>query len=98
MSFDAEVATYLAALSELASATQDGCRQAAFLDCSAGGVHRVVDAILALLHLDLGGPADADYCNVAGELRQPLLKLLLVLVGRGLLDLSLNLGDTCIAI
>src|SRR6516162_7073444 len=60
--------------------------QDAFLDCSAGGVHRVVDAILAPLHLDLGGPADADHCNTAGELRQPLLKLLLVLGGRGLLD------------
>src|SRR6202163_1205009 len=69
-------------------------RQNAFLDCGAGGVHRVVDAILALLHLDLGGPADADHCNAAGELRQPLLQLLLVVVGRGLLDLSLDLGDT----
>src|SRR6266508_1810329 len=69
--------------------------QDAFLDCGAGRVHRVVDAILALLHLDLGGPADADHCNAAGELRQPLLQLLLVVVGRGLLDLRLDLGDTC---
>ena len=57
-------------------------------------MHRVVDAILALLHLDLGGPADADHCNTAGELRQPLLQLLLVVVGRRLLDLHLDLGDT----
>src|SRR6266852_7893975 len=68
--------------------------QDAFLDCGAGRVHRVVDAILALLHLHLGGPADADHCNAAGELRQPLLQLLLVVVGRGLLDLHLDLGDT----
>ena len=68
--------------------------QDALLDCGAGGVHRVVDAILALLHLDLSGPADADHRNAAGELRQPLLQLLLVVVGRGLLDLSLDLANT----
>src|SRR6266853_4633983 len=68
--------------------------QDAFLDCGPGGVHRVVDAILALLHLDLGGPTDADHRNAAGELRQPLLQLLLVIVGRSLLDLHFDLGDT----
>src|SRR6266436_4308199 len=68
--------------------------QDAFLDCGTGGVHRVVDAILALLHLDLGSPADADHCNAAGEFRQPFLQLLLVVVGRGLLDLDLDLRDT----
>src|SRR5438477_2907676 len=67
--------------------------QDAFLDCGAGRVHRVVDAILAFLHLDLAGPADADHGNAAGELRQPLLQLLLVVVGRGLVDLRLDLGD-----
>src|SRR5258707_1753612 len=69
-------------------------RQDAFLDCGTGGVHRVVNAILALLHLDLGSPADADHCNAAGEFRQPFLQLLLVVVGRGLLDLDLDLRDT----
>src|SRR5712691_5632006 len=68
--------------------------QDAFLDCGAGGVHRVVDSILALLHLDLGGPADADHRDAAGELGEALLELLAVIVGGGLLDLSLDLGDT----
>src|SRR5258706_104368 len=36
-------------------------RDDAFLDRGAGRVHRVVDAILALLHLDLGGAADPDH-------------------------------------
>ena len=54
-------------------------------------MHRVIDAILALLHLDLGGAADADHRNAAGELGQPLLQLLPVVVRGGLLDLRLDL-------
>ena len=54
-------------------------------------MHRVVDAILALLHLDLGGAADADHRHAARELGQPLLQLLAVVVGGGLLDLGLDL-------
>src|SRR5215472_14783960 len=56
-------------------------------------MHRVVDAILALLHLDLGGAADADHRDAARELGKPLLQLLAVVVGGGLLDLRLDLGD-----
>ena len=56
-------------------------------------MHRVVDAILALLHLGLGGAADADHRDAAGELGQPLLQLLAVVVGGGLLDLRLDLID-----
>jgi hypothetical protein len=56
-------------------------------------VHRVVDAVLLLLHLDLGRTADPNHRNPAGELGQPLLQLLLVVVGRRLLDLRLDLGD-----
>src|SRR5712671_8126947 len=67
--------------------------QDAFLDCGTGGVHRVVDTILALLHLDLGGPADADHRDAAGELGETLLELLAVIVRRGLLDLRLDLGN-----
>ena len=66
-------------------------RQDAFLDRGAGGMHRVVDAILALLHLDLGRAADADHRNAAGELGQTLLQLLTVVVRGGLLDLRLDL-------
>src|SRR4029450_3485853 len=42
---------------------------------------------------DLGGTADLDHGNAAGELRQPLLQLLLVVVRGGVLDLLLDLGD-----
>ena len=54
-------------------------------------MQRVVDAVLALLHLDLGGAADADHCHSAGQLRQTLLQLLAVVVRRGLLDLRADL-------
>ena len=43
-------------------------RQDSFLDCGTGSVHRVVDAILALLHLDLAGPADTDHCTPPASL------------------------------
>ena len=66
-------------------------RQDAFLDRGAGRVHRVVDAILALLHLDLGRAADADHRDAARELGQTLLQLLTVVVRGGLLDLRLDL-------
>src|SRR5208282_1676720 len=67
--------------------------QDAFLDRGARRMHRVVDAILALLDLDLSGPADPDHRNAAGELGQPLLQLLAIVVGRGLLDLRLDLRN-----
>src|SRR6516164_3868055 len=68
-------------------------RYDAFFNGRLRRVHRVVDAILLFLDLDLGRTADADHCDAAGELGQPLLQLLLVIVGRGLLDLRLDLGD-----
>ena len=68
-------------------------RQDAFLDRCAGRMHRVVDAILALLHLDLGRAADADHRDAARELGETLLQLLLVVVRGGLLDLRLDLAD-----
>jgi hypothetical protein len=34
----------------------------------AGGVERIINAVLALLHLDLGGAANLDYGDAAGEL------------------------------
>src|SRR5262249_52156453 len=69
-------------------------RQDAFLDRGAGRMHRVVNAILAFFHLGLGGAADADHRDTARELGQPLLQLLAVVVGGGLLDLRLDLVDT----
>ena len=68
-------------------------RNDAFLDRGLGGVQRVVDAVLALLDLDFGRAADADHRNAAGELRQAFLQLFLVVVGGGLFDLRLDLGD-----
>src|SRR4029077_19787841 len=66
-------------------------RQDAFLDRRAGRMHRVINAILALLDLDLGRAAAADHRAAAGELGQTLLQLLAVVVRGGLLDLRLDL-------
>src|SRR5262249_19217915 len=68
-------------------------RQDAFLDRGARRVHGIIHAVLALLHLDLGRAADADHRNAAGELGQAFLQLLAIVVGGGLLDLRLDLGD-----
>jgi hypothetical protein len=46
-------------------------------------MHRVIHAILALLHLDLGRAADADHRDAARELGQTLLQLLAVVVRGG---------------
>ena len=65
----------------------------AFLDRRAGRVQRVVDAVLLFLDLGLGRAADANDRDAAGELGQPLLQLLLVVVRGRLLDLRLDLRD-----
>src|SRR5688500_7044458 len=49
--------------------------------------------MLLLLELHLGGRADFDDGDAAGELREALLELLLVEVAGGLLDLRLDLLD-----
>src|SRR5262249_41722825 len=68
-------------------------RHDAFLDRRAGGVERVLDAVLLLLALDLGRAADADHRDAARELGETLLQLLPVVVRRGFLDLRLDLTD-----
>ena len=55
----------------------------ALLDSRAGRVQSVLNAQLLLLHLGLGGSADLDDRHAAGELRQTLLQLLLVVVAGG---------------
>src|SRR5205807_10348917 len=65
----------------------------ALLEGGASRLERVFDAVLLLLHLGLGRSADLDDRNAAGELRQPLLQLLAVEVGVGVLDLGLQLLD-----
>src|SRR6185503_16148619 len=61
------------------------------LNRSLGRVHRIVDAVLALLDLDLAGAADADDCDAAGKLGQPLLQLLAVVIRGRLFDLCADL-------
>ena len=77
-------------------------RDHAFFDGRTGRVQRVFDAGLLLLHLDLGGSADLDHGDTAGELGNALLQLLLVVVGSGffdlltdLLDARLDVGSSC---
>ena len=65
----------------------------ALLDRRTSCRERVLDAVLLLLELDLGGRADLDERDAAGQLRQPLLQLLAVPVGVGVVDLALDLGD-----
>ena len=47
----------------------------AFLDGGTGGVQRVFDAGLLLLHLDFGGGTDLDDGHAAGQLGHALLQL-----------------------
>ena len=68
----------------------------AFFDRRLGRVHRVLDAGLLLLHLGLGGGADLDDRDAADQLGQPLLQLLAVVVGRGVLDLRAQLLDAAL--
>ena len=63
----------------------------AFLDRRACGVHGVLDASLLFLQLGLGCRAHLDDRDAADELRQPLLELLAVVVGGGVLDLRADL-------
>src|SRR4029078_11003595 len=68
-------------------------RHDALFEGRASGLQRVLDAVLLLLHLRLGGCADVDDGNAARELGQALLELLAVEVGVGVLDLGLQLLD-----
>ena len=65
----------------------------ALLDRRASRRDGVLDAVLLLLELDLGGRADLDHTHAAGQLGETLLELLAVPVGVGVLDLGLDLVD-----
>src|SRR5205823_1441968 len=66
-------------------------REQALFDGSLRVANGVLDAVLALLELDLGRGTDLDDCNATGELRQTLLQLLAVVVRVALLDLGADL-------
>src|SRR6202035_3036442 len=68
----------------------------AFFDGRTGRMHRVVNAVLALLDFDFGRAADADHRDAARELGQTLLQLLAVVVRGGFLDLRLDLRHACL--
>src|SRR6267143_575520 len=81
---------------EVLGGTQQGdaaARHDAFFNRRTGRMHRVINAILALPHLDFGRAADADHRDAARELGQTLLQLLTVVVRGGFLDLRLDLVD-----
>jgi hypothetical protein len=65
----------------------------ALLDGRTSGRDGVLDAVLLLLQLHLGGGADLDDGNAAGQLGQALLQLLAVPVRVGVVDLGLDLVD-----
>ena len=65
----------------------------ALFDGGLGGADRVLDAVLLLLELHLGGGADLEHGDAAGQLGEALLELLAVVVGVGVVDLGLDLGD-----
>src|SRR3954464_3104414 len=68
----------------------------ALLERRAGRLQGVLDAVLLLLHLRLGGRADLDDGDTAGELGEALLQLLAIEVRVGVLDLALDLVDAAL--
>ncbi len=65
----------------------------ALFDGGTGCRHGILDAVLLLLELHLGGRADLDDHDTAGQLGETLLELLTIPVGVGVLDLALDLAD-----
>src|SRR3569833_172106 len=71
-------------------------RDDALFDRGTRGVQRVFDASLLLLHFGFGRGADIDDGDAAGQLRETLLELLLVVVRRGGVDRRLDLLDAAL--
>src|SRR3712207_7798107 len=57
---------------------RSAARHDALLEGRAGGLQRVLDAVLLLLHLRLGGRADLHDGHAARQLREALLELFAV--------------------
>src|SRR5690242_19585530 len=68
----------------------------ALLERRAGRLEGVLDTVLLLLHLRLGGRADLHDGDAAGELGEALLELLAIEVRVGVLDLALDLVDAAL--
>lgn len=68
----------------------------ALLDRGAGRGDGVLQTVLLLLQLHLGGGADLDHAHAAGQLREALLELLAVPVGVRVVDLGLDLADAAL--
>src|SRR5690606_13881737 len=79
----------LAGLDERDATTGDD----ALLDRGLRVADGVLDAVLALLELDLGGRTRLDDGDAAGELGEALLELLAVVLRVGVLDLGADLRD-----
>ena len=56
-------------------------------------MQRIFDPGLFLFHLDLGRGTDSNHRHTTGQFRDAFLHLLLVVVGRGFLDLDTDLVD-----
>src|SRR6202048_1280705 len=65
----------------------------ALLHRGAGSVQSALDAPLLLLHLGLGARAPLHHSHAAGELGEPLLQLLAIVVARRVVDLLADLLD-----
>ena len=93
--FSSPLACERTLLDRLAAAQQGhaAAGQNAFFDRRTRGVQGVFDAGLLLLHFGFGAGADRDDRHAAGELGQPLLELLLVVLALGRFDLVANLLD-----
>src|SRR5690606_15223403 len=65
----------------------------ALFDGGPGGGDGILDAVLLLLQLHLGGGADLDDYDTTGQLGETLLELLTIPVRVGVLDLTLDLLD-----
>ena len=68
-------------------------RQNAFFDGRTRGVQRVFNAGLLLLHVGFARSADRDDGHAAGQLGEPLLQLLAIVIAGGAFDGFANLVD-----
>ena len=74
------------------AAAQAATRDDPLGHCRLGGADGIVERVLAAFISDFDRRPDADHRDAAGEFRQPLLQLLLVVVAGGLGDLGLQSG------